>query len=184
MVIHKERIVTSKSSHSPTTFETIERRILFIRGQKVMLDRDLAGLYGVNTRALRQQVKRNLTRFPDDFMFQLSDKEMDLMVSQFVTPSRKNFGGYRPYVFTEHGVAMLSSVLNSEKAIQVNIAIIRTFVHLKNAFAGHREFAQKLRLLERKIGKQDSEIKAIFEAIHRLTNPHFEGFGYEENSEA
>ena len=171
--------MTKKPSQSVIPSETIERRILVVRGQKVMLDKDLAELYDVKPIRLREQVKRNKSRFPEDFMFELSKNETDSVVSHFAIPL-KYFGGHRPYVFTEHGVAMLSSVLNSEKAIQVNIAIIRTFIHLKNAFSGHREFAQKLSLLEVKIGKHDKEIQAIFEAIRRLTDPHFEGFGYEE----
>jgi hypothetical protein len=101
--------------------EVIERKILFIRGQKIMLDKDLAFLYGVKPIRLREQVKRNLKRFPDDFMFQLADKEIDFVVSQNAIPSRKHLGGYNPYVFTEQGVAMLATVLNSERAIQVNI---------------------------------------------------------------
>src|SRR5437667_3572516 len=105
----------------PVSIQLIERRIYLIQGQKVMLDRDLAELYQVKPIALRQQVKRNLDRFPEDFMFQLSEKEADLLVSQSVIPSKQSLGGYLPYVFTQEGVAMLSSVLRSKRAIQVNV---------------------------------------------------------------
>ena len=171
--------MTKKPSPSVIPSETIEQRILFIRGYKVILDRDLATLYGVETRALNQAVRRNLDRFPDDFMFELNRGEIMRLSQTVITSELK----YSPKVmaFTEQGVAMLSSVLRSKTAIQVNIAIMRTFVYLKNAFSGYHEFAKKLSLLETKIGKHDSEIKAIFEAIRHLTDPHFEGFGYEEN---
>ncbi|MBU1261739.1 ORF6N domain-containing protein [bacterium] len=111
--------------------ERIEDKILLIREQKVMLDRDLAELYGVKPIALRQQVKRNIVRFPEDFMFQLTQEEAEFLVSQNVIPSKKHFGGYLPYAFTEQGVAMLSSVLNSERAVLVNIQIMRTFTPLE-----------------------------------------------------
>ncbi len=112
--------------------EVIEGKILLIRGQKVMMGTHLAELYGVETRVLNQAVKRNINRFPNDFMFQLNDFEADQLVSQNVIPHRKYFGGSLPYVFTEQGVAMLSSVLNSKRAIQVNIAIMRAFVKLRS----------------------------------------------------
>lgn len=148
--------------------EVIERKILFIRGQKVMLDKDLALLYGVKPIRLREQVKRNLKRFPDDFMFQLADKEIDFMVSQNAIPSRKHLGGYNPYVFTEQGVAMLASVLNSERAIQVNIEIMRTFVRLRRMLASNRELARKLDDLEK---KYDTQFKVVFDAIRQLMEP-------------
>jgi len=151
--------------------ERIERRIFLIRGQKVMLDRDLAELYGVKAIRLREQVKRNMNRFPEDFMFQLDETEVDFMVSQNAIPSRKHLGGYRPYVFTEQGVAMLSSVLKSERAIHVNIAIMRTFVKLKQILSMNKELAYKLSELERKIEKHDESIQAIFEAIRQLMAP-------------
>lgn len=151
--------------------EVIERKIYFIRGQKVMLDKDLAFLYGVKPIRLREQVKRNIKRFPEDFMFQLNDSEINFMVSQNAIPSRKHLGGYNPYVFTEHGVAMLATVLNSERAIQVNIAIMRAFVRLKEILSTHKELAHKLAELERKIEKHDEEIKGIFDAIRMLMTP-------------
>ena len=152
--------------------EIIERKIFMIRGHKIMLDRDLAKLYGVKTMVLNQAVKRNIKRFPQDFMFQLSKEEMENWISQFVISNRERMGIRRkPYVFTEQGVAMLSSVLNSERAIQVNIAIMRAFVKLKQILYMNEELAHKLAELERKIEKHDVEIQAIFEAIRKLMAP-------------
>lgn len=148
--------------------EVIEGKIYMIRGHKVMLDKDLAFLYGVKPIRLREQVKRNLKRFPDDFMFQLADKEIDFMVSQNAIPSRKHLGGYNPYVFTEQGVAMLATVLNSERAIQVNIEIMRTFVRLRRMLASNRELARKLDDLEK---KYDAQFKVVFDAIKQLMEP-------------
>lgn len=122
--------------------EVIEKKIYLIRGQKVMLDKDLALLYGVKPIRLREQVKRNRKRFPEDFMFQLSEKEIDSMVSQNAIPSRKYLGGHKPYVFTEQGVAMLSTVLNSERAMLVNVDIMRTFVKLRKTIISQAEFAK------------------------------------------
>lgn len=151
--------------------ERIERRIFVIRGQKVMLDRDLAKLYGVETRVLNQAVGRNITRFPEDFMFQLAEEEAMGLVSQNVIPSKRSFGGRFPYAFTEQGVAMLSSVLNSERAIQVNIAIMRAFTRLKQILATHKELAAKLKELEQEVGKHNKLIIEIFEIIKQLTQP-------------
>ena len=151
--------------------ETIQRRIFMIRGYKVMLSTHLAELYGVETRVLNQAVKRNIERFPVDFMFQLNSSEAEWLVSQNVIPQKKYFGGHLPYAFTEQGVAMLSSVLNSARAIQVNIAIMRTFVKLREFLSSHKELAHKLAELEKKIEKHDVEIKAIFEALRQLMAP-------------
>lgn len=150
----------------------IERRIYFIRGQKVLLDTDLADLYGVPTYRLNEQVKRNLKRFPDDFMFQLKPKEANSLTSQ-IAMSKAGRGGRRtkPYVFTEQGVAMLSSVLNSERAVQVNIAIMRAFVKLREVIATHKELAHKIAALERKFQDHDSEIEEVFDAIRQLLEP-------------
>ena len=150
--------------------ETIEQKILMIRGHKVMLDRDMARLYGVPTKVLIQAVKRNTSRFPDDFMFQLNEVEFHNLRSQIVT---SKWGGrrYLPYAFTEQGVAMLSSVLHSERAIQVNIVIMRAFVKLRRILSTHKELARKLNQLERRIEKHDVEIKAIFDAIRELMTP-------------
>jgi len=152
--------------------ETIEHKILMIRGHKAMLGSDLAILYGVTTFNLNKAVKRNLSRFPEDFMFQLNAEEFKSLRFQFGI-SKKGRGGrrYLPYAFTEQGVAMLSSVLRSERAIQVNIAIMRAFVKLRRILSTHKELARKLNQLERKIEKHDVEIKAIFDAIRELMTP-------------
>jgi hypothetical protein len=149
--------------------ERIERSILLIRGQKVMLDRDLAELYGVETRVLNQAVRRNIRRFPPDFMFQLSPEEFAQRRSQIVMSKRERMGlRRRPFAFTEQGVAMVSSVLNSDRAIAVNIAIMRAFVRLHELMATHKELARKIEELER---KSDAQFKAVFDAIRELCNP-------------
>jgi len=150
----------------------IEKKIIVIRGHKVMLDSDLAELYGVKTFNLNKTVKRNIERFPKDFMFQMSREEFDSLIFQ-IGISKIGRGGRRhlPYVFTEQGVAMLSSVLNSGRAIQVNIAIMRVFVKLKEMLLAHKELAHKLAELERKTEKHDVEIQGIFEAIRQLMAP-------------
>jgi hypothetical protein len=151
--------------------ERIEKAILLIRGHKVMLDRDLAELYGVPTGRLDEQVRRNLRRFPDDFMFQLTAEEATASRSQIATLKRGHNIKYLPYAFTEHGVAMLSSVLNSDRAIEVNIAIMRAFVRLREIFATHKELARKLDELERKLGEHDQKFQVVFEAIRQLMAP-------------
>ncbi|MBI4843943.1 MAG: ORF6N domain-containing protein [Nitrospirae bacterium] len=150
--------------------ELIEKKIYLIRRQKVMLDSDLADLYGVETRVLNQAVQRNIKRFPDDFMFQLNIDEYISLRSQIVTlkKGRGTHRKYMPYAFTEQGVAMLSSVLKSDTAVQVNIAILRAFVKLREILSTHKELAYKLVILERKITKHDEEIYTIFKAIRRL----------------
>jgi phage regulator Rha-like protein len=149
--------------------EQIERRIYFIRSQKVMLDSDLAELYQVQTKDLNKAVKRNLDRFPEDFMFRITPGEMEILRFQNGTSS-SNHGGrrYLPYVFTEHGVAMLSSVLSSKRAVQVNIVIIRTFIRLREILSGRNDLARKLETLERKYEQHDEELTAVFEAIRKL----------------
>jgi len=149
----------------------IERKIFIIRGEKVMLGMHLAELYGVETRVLNQAVKRNINRFPEDFAFVLNDSEAEHLVSQNVIPHKKYLGGFLPYAFTQEGVAMLSSVLNSESAVQVNIAIMRAFVKLRQILSINKELAHKLAELERKIAKHDEDIQAIFEAIRQLMAP-------------
>src|SRR4030067_2564307 len=131
--------------------EVIERKIYLIRGQKVMLSMQLAALYGVETRTLNQAVKRNVHRFPEDFMFQLTEMEAEALVSQNVIPNKKHFGGSLPYAFTEQGVAMLSSILNSERAIKVNIEIMRALVKLRELLSTNKELAHKLMLLENRL---------------------------------
>lgn len=139
----------------------ILERIYFIRGEKVMLDADLAILYEVETRALKQAVRRNIERFPGDFMFELTEKEINILVSQNVIPSKKIFGGARPFAFTEQGVAMLSGVLKSKRAIEVNIAIMRAFIKLRGMINVYRKLEEKISTLE---GKYDKNFAIVFEA--------------------
>jgi hypothetical protein len=150
--------------------ETIEKSILELRGQKVLLDRDLAALYGVPNKVLNQAVSRNKKRFPPDFMFQLTQQEFMHLKSQFVTSSSTAHGGVRkrPHAFTEQGVAMLSSVLNSDRAIEVNIAIMRAFVRLRELLSSHKDLARRLDELEK---KYDGNFKVVFEAIRQLMAP-------------
>ncbi len=147
--------------------ELVETKILLIRGLNVMMDKDLAKLYGVETKILIQAVKRNIKRFPKDFMFPLTDQEVAILRSQFVT---SRWGGlrYNPHAFTEQGVAMLSSVLNSERAIQVNIQIIRTFTKLRQLMATHEGLRRKIEEMEK---KYDHQFKIIFDAIKQLLEP-------------
>jgi hypothetical protein len=160
------------SRQLPIPVERIEKSIFLIRGLKVILDRDLAELYGVRTKALKQAVRRNAKRFPHDFMFELTKEEFENWRSQFVTPNRDKMGlRYRPMAFTEQGVAMLSSVLNSERAIEVNIAIMRVFVRLREMMATHKELAFKLIELEERLEGHDEQIQNIFEAIRQLMTP-------------
>jgi len=160
--------LVSKTSIVPA--ERIEKAIVLLRGQKVMLDADLATLYGVETRVLVQAVKRNIERFPGDFMFQLNKEEADFLTSQNVTlkRGRGQHRKYLPYVFTEQGVAMLSSVLRSQRAIQVNIEIMRAFIRLRQMLASHADLARKLDALEK---KYDAQFKEVFEAIRQLMAP-------------
>jgi len=147
----------------------IARRILSVRGLRVMLDRDLAILYGVSTKQLNQQVLRNRDRFPSDFMFQLTPEESDSLRLQSATSNRR-WGGrrYLPYAFTEQGVAMLSGVLHSRRAVRVNVEIMRTFVKLRQILSSHAELARKLEELER---RYDSQFRAVFDAIRELMAP-------------
>jgi hypothetical protein len=180
----------------------IERRIFLVRGQKVMLDFDLAELYGVETRALKQAVRRNLVRFPADFMFELSATEIKNLVSQTVIPTRGKLGGATPMAFTEQGVAMLSSVLRSSRAVHVNIAIMRTFVRLREMLLSNADLARKLADLENKYDAQygvrgrrwidcighmvmwpsdreiASQFKVVFDAIRELMLPPRRRIGF------
>ena len=145
--------------------ENIASHIYFLRGHNVILDFDLASLYGVETRALKQAVKRNLRRFPEDFMFALDENEIDFVVSQNVIPSKRYLGGAIPYAFTEQGVAMLSGILNSDRAIQVNISIMRAFVQLRQLISTHKDLIQKLSQIEK---KYDEQFKIVFDALRQL----------------
>ncbi|MFA7294738.1 MAG: ORF6N domain-containing protein [Candidatus Omnitrophota bacterium] len=158
-------------SYKEISAEVVATKILLVRGRKVMLDRVLAELYGVTTGALNQAVKRNRLRFPEDFMFQLNEKEAKVLVSQNVIPSVRHLGGFLPYVFTQEGVAMLSSVLKSKRAVWVNIAIMRAFVKLRELLLTHKELAEKLEALERKYQLHETDIQAIFEVIKKLLEP-------------
>ena len=153
-----------------TPIGRIAHRILNLRGQKVLLDRDLAVLYGVETRALNQAVKRNIDRFPEDFVFTLSREEIE-RISQTVTSSSSLKFSKHVRAFTEEGVAMLSSVLNSDQAIKVNIAIMRVFVKLRETLETNRELAERFAELESRVGKHDEEIAAILEAMRQLMAP-------------
>jgi hypothetical protein len=159
-----------KTAASLMPAERIERAILLIRGQKVLLDSELAILYGVETRDLNQAVKRNEKRFPEDFMFQLSAEEFMNWRSQIVisNPAAKMGLRRRPYAFTEQGVAMLSSVLRSDRAVAVNIEIMRTFVRLRQMLASHADLARRLDELE---AKYDSQFRVVFDAIRQLMAP-------------
>jgi len=147
--------------------ETVDSKIYFIRGLKVLLDEDLARMYQVKTFRLNEQVKRNKKRFPSDFMFQLTKEESENLISQFAISS---YGGRRhfPYAFTEQGVAMLSGILNSKRAILVNIEIMRAFVRLRKVISQNKELAKKIEELEGKYEKHDKDIQGIFNAIHRI----------------
>lgn len=147
--------------------EEVGQSILGIRGQRVVLDFDLAALYGVEAKALKQAVRRNLERFPPDFMFELSERDFEVLKRQFGT-SRWGGRRYRPYAFTEQGVAMLSSVLRSRRAVLVNIEIMRAFVRLRAMLASHDDLARKLAALER---KYDAQFKVVFDAIRQLMEP-------------
>lgn len=156
--------------HAVVLRDQVESRIVYLRDQKVLLDADLARLYGVETKVLNQAVKRNIERFPDDFMFQLTDDEAESLRSQDVTikTGRGRHRKYLPYAFTEQGVAMLSSVLRSRRAVLVNVEIMRAFVRLRNLLSSNAVLARKLATLER---KYDSQFKVVFDAIRELMTP-------------
>jgi hypothetical protein len=158
--------------------EAVISKIYLLRSHKVMMDRDLAELYGVKAIRLREQVKRNITRFPENFMFQLTEKEVELMVSQNAIPSKQQLGGALPYAFTEHGVLMLANVLKSEQAIQMSIRIIEIFVKIREMLLTHKDILLKLEQLEKKIVRQDQkadkledDIETIFNTLKQLINP-------------
>jgi hypothetical protein len=160
------------SDHNLIPVERIERVILVLRGQRVILDETLASLYGVTTKRLNEQLKRNVGRFPADFMFKLTAQEFDDLRSHSATSSF-GWGGRRtsPFVFTEHGAIMAASVLNSPKAIEMSVVVVRAFVKLRNLLAAHRELAAKLDELERKLATHDGQIVILFDAIRGLMEP-------------
>jgi ORF6N domain len=165
--------------------QIVQNKILEIRGHRIILDLHLAELYNVETRALKQAVKRNLERFPSDFMFELSPEEVNNMVSQNVIPSKQNFGGALPFAFTEQGVAMLSSVLRSPKAIEVNIAIMRAFVLLRQLSLNIQDIRVELESIRK---QYDQQFNDVFEALDSLINPSLErqtvGFEVNKNNKS
>jgi hypothetical protein len=158
-------------SEATVSVEVVAHRILLIRGEKVMLDADLAELYGVQTKALNQAVKRNSERFPADFMFQLSKSEKDEVVTTCDHLANLKFSRTPPFAFTEHGALMLGNVLKSDRAIEVSLLVVRTFVQLRQMLSTHKELAAKLEALERKIGSHDQAIAGLIDAIRQLMVP-------------
>lgn len=154
--------------------EMVISKIYYIRDSKVMLDRDLAELYGVQPIRLREQVKRNIDRFPEKFMFQLTEQEVDSMVSQIAIPSKQHLGGHLPYAFTEHGVLMLANVLRSKTAMRVSVHIIEIFVKMREMLSTHADILLKLEQLERKVDGHDENIQVIFAYLKKLLNPPVE----------
>jgi hypothetical protein len=148
--------------------EIITNKIYLLRDKKVMLDRDLAGLYDMKAIRLREQVKRNKERFPENFMFQLSENEVDILVSQNAIPSRKQLGGSLPYAFTEHGILMLANVIKSERAINVSIRIIEIFVRMREMLFAYKDILHKLEEIERKYTDHDQKIMLIFEYLKQF----------------
>jgi hypothetical protein len=148
--------------------ERIERSIILVRGEKVMLDLDLASIYGVTTKRLNEQVKRNVTRFPSDFMFQLTETEKTEVVANCDRLARLKFSPHLPYAFTEHGALMLANVLNSERAAQTSVQVVRAFVKLRQMLATNAELARKLAAMEK---KYDAQFKVVFDAIRQLMSP-------------
>jgi phage regulator Rha-like protein len=177
-----------KQEFSPTMpEEEIISKIYEIRGLKVMIDRDLAELYGLATKVLKQAVKRNIERFPEDFMFEMTDDEFRNWRSQFVTSNSERMGlRYQPFCFTEQGVTMLSCVLNSKKAIETNIRIIRVFTKMREMLMTHKDILLKLEQFENRIGRNSENIQLIFKALKRFLNPPQEPrrqIGYKRKSE-
>ncbi|NTW33655.1 MAG: ORF6N domain-containing protein [Bacteroidetes bacterium] len=163
--------MTDKITNIAIPEEVILNKIYLIRGQKVMIDRDLAELYGVKPIRLREQVKRNIKRFPEKFMVHLTEKEVELMLSQNAIPSKKQLGGFLPYAFTEYGVLMLANILKSERAINASIYIIEVFVKLREMVLTHKDILLKLEQIEKKLTNHDEEIELIFNALKELIKP-------------
>jgi len=151
--------------------ENVMNKIIMIRGIKIMIDRDLAELYGVTTKRLNEQVKRNRKRFPDDFMFQLTQQEKNDVVANCDHLTNLRFSPNLPYVFTEHGAVMLASVLNSQRAIEVNIQIVRVFTRMRELLSTHKDILLQLEKIENKLTRHDDDIALIFEYLKQLLNP-------------
>ncbi|MDP2653260.1 MAG: ORF6N domain-containing protein [Candidatus Omnitrophota bacterium] len=158
-------------SSKVTSPEIIEKRIFLIRGHKIIVDKDLAGLYGVTTRRLNEQVKRNRHRFPPDFMFQLTVEEKKQVVAICDHLKTLRFSPALPHVFTEHGAIMAASVLNTKKAVEMSVFVVRAFIKLREFLSAHQELARKIEDLERVVGRHDTEIKTIVDAIRQLMAP-------------
>ena len=163
--------MTEKKEDLILSDEVVLSKIYYVRGYKIMLDKDLAEMYNVQPIRLRQQVKRNADRFPDKFMFQLTDTEVDNMVSQNVIPSKQHLGGYLPYAFTEHGVLMLANVLRSKIAMQVSVRIIETFVKMREMLSAHAEILLKLERLETQTWRNTEDIQKVFAYLKQLLIP-------------
>jgi len=164
----------AKSNEALVALEVIEGRIFVLRGHRVMLDRDLAELYGVPVKRLNEQVKRNSDSFPDDFMFRLTLEEGKAVLrsrSQFATLKRGQNVKYQPYAFTEHGAVMLANILKSAVAVRASIQVVRAFVHLRQILATNQDLARKIEALERKVGKHDSDLQAILVVLQKLLEP-------------
>ena len=164
--------MTKATKELMITDELVMNKIYFIRGKKVMLDRDLAGLYGVETKRLKEAVRRNISRFPEDFMFEMTSEELENWRTQFATSNSEKMGLRRPpFCFTEQGVAMLSSVLNSETAILVNIHVIRVFTKMREMLLTHKDILLQLEKMEKKLSEQDEDIQLIFKYLKQLLTP-------------
>lgn len=166
--------------------EYIKDRIFLLRNQKVMIDKDLAALYGVKPIRLREQVKRNIDRFPEKFMFQLTNDEVNFLVSQNAIPSKRSLGGYNPYAFSEYGVLMLANVLKSSRALQMSIRIIEVFVKMREMLIFHKDILLQLDLIEKRVGKNSDDIRLIFQALKQLLDPQQSPrrqIGFKRNSE-
>jgi len=160
-----------KIEESLVPVEAIASAILVLREQRVILDADLARLYGVTTRVLNQAVKRNIERFPSDFMFQVTDAELESLRSQIVISKSRGGRRYQPYAFTEHGALMAASVLNTPRAVEVSVYVVRAFIRLRELLANHAELSHKLEELEGRVDRHDEEIGALIEAIRQLLAP-------------
>lgn len=160
--------MTKEDKAIATQEAVIASKIVTLRDERVILDVHLADFYGIETRALKQAVRRNRDRFPDDFMYELTDVEIDDVVSQNVIPSKRHFGGAVPFAFTENGVAMLSSVLNSKKAIEINIAIIRTFTMIRKALLLQKDMVQEIGNIKRQLIEHDDKLVVILEYLRQF----------------
>ncbi len=177
-------LLMKQSKHEAIPEKFLVNKIYFLREQKVMLDRDLAELYGVQAKRLREQVKRNLNRFPKNFMFQLTAEEAEILVSQNVIPSLQHLGGTLPYAFSEHGILMLANVLKSEEAVQMSVRIIEIFVKMRELLSIHKDILLQLENLEKRVGANSNDIQKIFSALKKLLDPErppMEKVGYKNS---